>query len=363
MKEEKKLHRRGFIKNLAIMSGAVACGALTAVKAKANPVIPEKETPVPPKKATQLTPEMKVEAPELPWGYQELDPEYVRKLGHIGFYEKECGGGVFWAIMTALKEKIGYPYNFMPLPSRDDFFANLAGKETGKSLQVMMQYGVGGAANFGSLCGAPNGAASAITIALPYHDAEKVIPKLFRYYETTAFPNHEASEYVFEEEYYPPKYLNSKVLPQNVSHSVLCHVSVGKWCAKSGYASKSYERFERCARLAGDVAAMAVTLMNAHIKGDINTVFPTKLSKETASCKVCHFHGEKFEAGQFTRGSMECESCHTDMRPHLGENKLTTAYGIDVGKWAGAAAIGTGVGIGAHAVAGRLSKKGEHDEE
>ncbi|MDK2373167.1 MAG: twin-arginine translocation signal domain-containing protein, partial [Candidatus Korarchaeota archaeon] len=48
------------------------------------------------------------EVPELPWPYEELDVEYVRKLGHLGYYAFECAGGSFWAIMTALKEKVGY---------------------------------------------------------------------------------------------------------------------------------------------------------------------------------------------------------------------------------------------------------------
>ena len=346
MKDEKKLQRRSFIKSAAIISGAAICGAVSAKKSIAS----------------QFTPEP-VEAPRLPWGYQELDPEYVRKLGHLGYYLEECGGGAFWAIMTAIKEKIGSPYNHIPLPSKEEFLDKLAGKKTDKHLQVMMQYGVGGVMDYGTLCGAPNGSASAISIALSFDEAKPVITRLLRFYETASFPSNEANEYADKGEFYPPKYKSSKVLPQSASHSVLCHVSVGKWCEKAGYASGSKERSERCARVTGDVAAMAVTLLNAHMKGELNTVFPMKLSQETVGCRSCHYKGKNFEAGQFTRGFTECESCHGDMRPHLGENKLKTAYGADVGKWAGAAVVGTAVGIGAHAVTGRLGKKGENDEE
>ncbi|MCD6534017.1 MAG: twin-arginine translocation signal domain-containing protein [Deltaproteobacteria bacterium] len=35
MKDEKKLHRRGFIKRAAIISGVAICGAVSAKKAKA----------------------------------------------------------------------------------------------------------------------------------------------------------------------------------------------------------------------------------------------------------------------------------------------------------------------------------------
>ncbi|MFK5926003.1 MAG: C-GCAxxG-C-C family protein [Desulfuromusa sp.] len=343
----KDLQRRKFIKGAAVLSGAAICGVASVNTAKAAETLPEDFVP-----------------PSMPWGYQELDPEYVRKLGHLGYYLEECGGGAFWAIMTALKEKIGYPYNLMPLPSKEKFIEILEGKHKGEPHpQGMMQHGVGGLMNYGSLCGAPNGAAAAINCAIPFKEAKDVTQRLLRYYETEAFPNKKSNEYAVNGEFYVPKYKSQKALPRSPSHSVLCHVSVGKWCEKSGYASGSSERSERCARVAGDTAAMAVTLLNAHMKGNLETVFPMKLSQETVSCRVCHFKGKKFEAGQFTRGSMECSSCHNDMTPHIAENNLKTAYGTSVGTWAGAAVVGTVAGIGAHAVAGRVSKEEPHDEE
>ncbi len=341
------LQRRKFIKGAAVLSGAAICGVATANNAKAAQTLPEDFVP-----------------PPMPWGYQELDPEYVRKLGHLGYYLEECGGGAFWAIMTALKEKIGYPYNLIPMPTKEKFIEILEGKHKGEPHpQVLMQHGVGGLMNYGSLCGAPNGAAAAINSAIPYKEAKDIVPRLLRYYETEAFPNKKSNEYAVNGEFWVPKYKSQKALPRSPSHSVLCHVSVGKWCEKSGYASGSKERSERCARVTGDVAAMAVILMNAHMKGNLETVFPMKLSQDTVSCRVCHFKGKKFEAGQFTRGSMECSSCHNDMTPHIAENNLKTAYGTDVGTWAGAAVVGTVAGIGAHAVAGRVSKEDPHDEE
>ncbi|MCD6188549.1 MAG: C_GCAxxG_C_C family protein, partial [Desulfuromusa sp.] len=269
-----------------------------------------------------------------------------------------------WAIMTALKEKIGYPYNLMPMPTKEKFIEILEGKHKGEPHpQVLMQHGVGGVMDFGSLCGAPNGAAAAINCAVPYKEAKGIVQRLLRYYETEAFPNKKSNEYAVNDEFLVPKYKSQKSLPRSSSHSVLCHVSVGKWCEKSGYASGSKERSERCARVTADTAAMAVILLNAHMKGTLETVFPMKLTQDTVSCRVCHFKGKKFEAGQFTRGSMECSSCHNDMTPHMAENKLKTAYGTDVGTWAGAAVVGTVAGIGTHAVAGRFSKEDPHDEE
>ncbi len=344
----KDLHRRNFIKGAAVLSGAAICGVATANTATAADVLPENFVP-----------------PAMPWGYVELDPEYVRKLGHLGYYLEECGGGAFWAIMTALKEKIGYPYTLTPMPTKEKFIEILEGKHKGEPHpQVMMQHGVGGLVNYGSLCGAPNGAAAAINCAVPFKAVKEIVPRLMRYYETEAFPNKKSNEYAVNNEFLVPKYKSQKSLPRSSGHSVLCHVSVGKWCEHSGYASGSKERSERCARVTADTAAMAVTLLNAHMKGELETVFPMKLSQDTVSCKVCHFKGKKYEAGQFTRGSMECSSCHNDMTPHMAENNLKTAYGTDVGTWAGAAVIGTAAGIGTHAVAGRFNKEEEpHDEE
>ncbi|MGE4318492.1 MAG: twin-arginine translocation signal domain-containing protein [Deferribacterales bacterium] len=344
----KSLNRRDFIKGAAVLSGAAICGAGTVKQAMAE----------------ETAPQTQVEAPPFPWGYQELDPEYVRKLGHLGYYLEECGGGAFWAIMTALKEKIGYPYTLMPLPSKEQFVEHLTNPVEGKHFQVPMQYGVGGVANFGSLCGAPNGSASAVTFAMPFSDVLEIVPRLMRYYETEAFPTDKSNKYAAGHEFLVPKYKSDKALLQSPSDSVLCHVSVGKWCEKSGYASGSKERSERCARVTGDVAAMAVTLMNAKLRGDLDTVFPMQLSHDTAGCRNCHSKGEKYESGQFTRGFMECGSCHDDkMAPHKGHNKLKTAYGADVGTWAGAAVVGTIAGIGAHAVNKRVGKGKNDDEE
>lgn len=344
----KSLNRRDFIKGAAVLSGAAICGA--AVKnAMADETAPAQQ--------------QQVSAPPLPWGYKELDPEYVRKLGHLGYYMEECGGGAFWAIITALKEKVGYPYTLIPTPTKQEYLDALAKGDAAPKFQVPMQYGAGGVVGFASLCGAPNGSASAITYAVPMKDAEEIIKRLMRYYETESFPTDKSNEYAVKHEFLEPKLKSDIALPRSESHSVLCHVSVGKWCEHSGYASGSKERAERCARVTGDVAAMAVIMLNAQMKGQLDTVLPLKYSHDTAGCMSCHTKGDKFESGEFTRGTMECQPCHDEaMVPHKGANTLKTAYGAKVGTWAGAAVIGTVAGIGVHAVNKRVSK-GKDDEE
>ena len=357
----KTLNRRDFIKGVAALSTAAVC-SVAAGNAFADEEKPA-ETAVQPDAVEPAAPTEPGQTPKLPWGkYQELDPEYVRKLGHLGYYLQECAGGAFWGIMTALKEKAGYPYTTIPLPTMDDFMANIDNKKHG--LQVPMSYGAGGVAGFGTLCGAPNGAACAITYILPMEQAEKLIQRLLRYYEVEEFPTKESNDMAVNHEFYPKKMKSDKALLRSASDSVLCHVSVGKWCEKSGYASGSKERAERCGRITGDIAAMAVKMLNAHMKGELDAVFPMKLSHDTVGCMTCHDKGEKFETGQFTRGKMDCGDCHDEkMEPHRGPNTLKTAYGTDVTTFAGAAVIGTIAGIGAHAVNKRITKGKNDDEE
>lgn len=298
------------------------------------------------------------EVPPLPWGYVELDPEYVRKLGHLGYYAFECAGGAFWAIMVALREQMGFPYTTLPIPSVEEVITALKeGKK--EELQVPMHFGAGGGGGYGSLCGALNGACAAMTMALEIKVVKEFTRKLFRWYEVTRIPSDTSNEYAATHQFLVPKYKTDKPLPQSVAQSVLCHASVGRWCVASGYASGSTERSERCGRLTGDVAAMAVTFMNAHLRGE--PVEALTLTQVTADCRTCHYKGKNYEEGQFARGYMQCESCHTDMRPHVGETKIRTAFGADVKTWGGAAAVGTVAGIGSHLVTSRVRENGKQD--
>ena len=342
------MERRDFIKKLAIASGATLLLSSNVVNASALSSTSEANS-------TQT-----LEAPPLPWGYVELDPEYVRKLGHLGYYAFECGGGTFWAIMYALREKIGYPYTLVPIPSKEEVISAL---EERRHIQIPMLYGYGGVVGWGSLCGTLNGSASAVTLAVKFKKAKKIIRALLRWYESTLLPTDISNKYATNHEFFVPRYKTDIALPQTVSTSVLCHVSVARWSQKSGFASGSKERSERCARIAGDVAAKTVELLNASLKkGELKRATAFTLSQTTASCRQCHYKGKHYEKGQFARGFMRCESCHRDMRPHIAENKLRTAFGLDVGTWAKAAAIGSIAGIGTHFVANRLAG-GKEDED
>jgi hypothetical protein len=318
------------------------------------------------------------EAPPLPWPYVKLDPEETRKLGHLGYYAFECGAGAFWAIAVQLKEKVGYPWTLLPIPGKDEVLKLV---NEGEHMLGFFHYGFGGAVGWGSLCGALNGSLLAINMVVKDKEALTEIGRLLlRWYETTPLPSEKANSYGVNHQFYPKKLKSSKWLPQSVSHSVLCHVSVGNWCRVSGYASGSPERSERCGRLTGDTAAMAVELLNAYFDGRLDEVAAgISLSANTVQCRTCHYKGKDYETGQFTRGFMECESCHiADIRPHAhifvgfsseggstslaGRQTVETSKAKNVLSVAGAsAALGlvAGTMVGAYAAkSGKEDKRG-----
>ncbi len=335
------MDRRRFFKKLLLATGAgvVATPALaSAAQQQRN------QTGIPP----------------MPWGYKELDPEEVRKLGHLGYYASECGAGVVWAIMYSLKKRVGYPYTMLPIPDIDEV---MDGVKHHKHVDMLFHYAAGGVEGYATLCGAANGAAFAIECALGMHKAKGIVRRLYRWYESHPFPSEKSNELAEKHEFLVPYYKFDKALPRVCSHSVLCHVQVSHWCKVSGYASGSKERAERCARIAADVAAHAVVLMNAEINGELHK-YPFVVDHDTASCRVCHYKGKVYEQGAFDRGFMECASCHTkEIKAHAKESELKTAFGINMGEWVGAAAVGSLAAVGTHLVVTNLRSKEEDDDE
>lgn len=239
----------------------------------------------------EVTKEIAQEVPASPWTYVNLDVETVRKKGHARYYEGDCAFGAFAGIVEALQEVVGFPFTQVPVK--------------------MMEFGAGGVAGWGTTCGSLIGASAAINLVTDRATASMLINELMTWYSQTPFPSQTSNEYAVKHEFLVKEYKSDKELPQSVSNSPLCHVSVTEWCQASGMASGSIERAERCGRLTGDVAAKAVELLNANLAG---TFEPTlKLSQESQGCMACHSKGENFEMGQFTQGKMECTDCH---EPH-----------------------------------------------
>ncbi|HEY76992.1 MAG TPA: C_GCAxxG_C_C family protein [Thermoflexia bacterium] len=200
--------------------------------------------------------------------------------------------GAFSAVVTALKDAVGSPYDLIPLD--------------------MMRYGEGGMAGYGSLCGAINGASAAITLVAGEEHYKKLVTELLTWYTQTPLPTEISNQYAVNHEFLVDELKTDEPLPQSVSGSTLCHVSVTKWCLASGYASGSKERSERCGRLTGDVAAKAVELLNLLADNAFESAL--SLSEEAETCRACHKKGDDFDAGQFTRGKENCLNCHEN--PH-----------------------------------------------
>ena len=219
------------------------------------------------------------------WPLNGLDTDESRETAYEIFYNrsrfssaagKHCASAAFGSIVGMLQETFAHdrnnPYHNIPLS--------------------MMQWGAGGAAGFGSLCGALNGACTAIGLACSNDDAKKYISDLLTWYSETDLPIYPSPV---------PEYNHV----QSAAGSNLCHVSVTNWCIASGYASKSPQRFDRCACLAADVASKTVEMLNSGIGGTLGNP-----RDNSTNCGQCHYMGTDFAGGQFTHGAMNCSTCH-----------------------------------------------------
>jgi NADH pyrophosphatase NudC (nudix superfamily) len=159
-----------------------------------------------------------------------------------------------------------------------------------------MRYGGGGTAGWASLCGALNGSAALIGLFTKKDDDLKIlVDEMFLWYEQTELPV-----------YIPKKPTYNIEITKSISVSVLCHVSVTKWCKVSGHKAFSKAQKERCKRLAADTARKTVEVLNAHFVGQ--TSVARQFNKKTKECRSCHTKGSEL---QNTRGKMSCTSCHS----------------------------------------------------
>ena len=199
--------------------------------------------------------------PTWPCPYKPLDPETIRKSAHKFYYDGGCGYGAFNAIIGALQETVGEPFTEIPTQ--------------------MLYFGSGGGAGWGTLCGALNGAAAAISLVVDRTNAsadQRAVRVVHggrsRATSATSTPHARCSWSTAT-----PR------LKQTQPGSPLCHASVSSWCTLAGYKASDPERAERCARLTGDVAARAVELLNRYSEGLQGGVRHAEGRQE---CHTCH---------------------------------------------------------------------------
>lgn len=215
--------------------------------------------------------------PARAWKYSKLRPDYLAQQAYYATAKGHCMYGVFAPVMQQLGNKFGEPYRSFPVD--------------------MMVYGAGGAGGWGSLCGALNGAAALTGLFVRDETQQKqLISKLFKWYETAKLPT-----------FQPSKPFVKMAMPASISNSILCHMSVTKWCKVSGEKTHTKEQKERCKRLTADVTRKTVELLNAHFAAP-HAAGPTRPPKPKG-CVACHT--AKGSTIQNSRGKMSCTSCHT----------------------------------------------------
>lgn len=264
--------RRDFLRN-TLTCGFVAAGAAVAM----HSMLPAEAMSAP----SKMQP--------WPWPYSPLDPEAGRKLGHDSYYSgKGCCYGSFHAIMELLRQTVGDPYTLIP--------------------SEIMVYGHGGAVGWGTLCGALNGAAAAISLATDKKASDILVSELLGWYSQAHLPSDCSNHYAMQKSYMVNKC--EKKLQQSKSDSPLCHISVSKWCGVTGFKINDAERKDRCARLVGDCVAYAVNILNDNYNGVFKPVYAEP--ETVTNCSSCH--GETQDVADVL-SKMNCQQCHGD--PHI----------------------------------------------
>jgi len=198
------------------------------------------------------------------WQYVSLVPGTVAAEAYRLMPEGGCMYAAFTSILTAWGKASGQSVSSFPVH--------------------MMKYGEGGIGGWGTVCGALNGGAA--IIGLFEKDRKRrgaIIAELFSWYESTRLPS-----------YLPNR--DSAKIPATAAESVLCHVSVGRWCETSGNKVLSKEMNERCRRLTADVAAKTVELLNKSLDHAVT------LAPDNSTPRA--------EEAPKSFGKMKCITCH-----------------------------------------------------
>jgi cytochrome c553 len=234
-----------------------------------------------------------------PWPYAQLNVEQMRKAGHDAYWSgKGCSYGAFHALVSGLRVAIGEPYNSLPTE--------------------IMIYGHGGGAGWGALCGALNGPCALISLVCTKTRADIINNELLGWYTQALFPSDLSNQYAVESAYGDNRY--TQALQQNVSGSILCHVSVTEWCKVTSIAVGDLKRKERCARITGDVAAYAAKLLNDEFQSQFAATYTSPQS--VAICGTCHGStGSK----PYTAVKMECVQCHGNMHNSIPTGIIASA--------------------------------------
>lgn len=236
---------------------------------------------------TPTASEVAPEAPPLPWKWVELDPLEAGRRAYRNYPIKGgCGSASYLALLSLLKEKVGYPYTTLP--------------------DMMMLHAGSGYAGQGTLCGALGGASLIINL-VTYGKKDRIlsqmIDRLFWWYSEQNFPTTR-----FDDISSKPGQAQAKAM------SPLCHTSVSKWTLTAGVEVKSKDKVERCSKVAGEVVYMTTLALNEYFAAKWKPPV-WKPSKEIEHCIGCHgpdTEEHTADGPNNQQGHMECLMCHGD---------------------------------------------------
>lgn len=212
-------------------------------------------------------------ATALPWNYQKLDVEAVRKAGFDNYGKAGCMYGAAAALLLEMAKTPDSPWKTIPMD--------------------MFRYGAGGVGSWGTLCGALNGAVAVMSMALGVKG--DLIDNLMNWYQEEPFPSTKHDAYA--------KFKNQVT---SVAKSPLCHASVSIWCDAAKAKVGSDEKKDRCAKLTGDCAAYVAQQLNDML--DKMPVAKIAATADYASCMGCHTGSTSLLDNE--QGKMNCTPCH-----------------------------------------------------
>ena len=169
----------------------------------------------------------------------------------------------------------------------------------------MFEHAGQGYAGHGTLCGTLG--VSSYLINLVIYDKEgnyrTVIDRMMWWYAGMYFPTER-----FDEISSCPNQVKAQAM------TPLCHSSVSKWTLAAGAEVTSKEKYERCAKVAGEVVYTVVYYLNEYFEGRWKPAKWTA-SEETTHCIECHgpqSYGRYENGINNQQGHMECLLCHKD---------------------------------------------------
>ncbi len=178
-------------------------------------------------------------------------------------------------------EKFGAPYSTFPFSS--------------------MAYGKSSTAESGGTCGCLISGAHVISLFFPPKIAIPLQKELQRWYEVTNLP-------VFKPT--PQASTTPDEIIPTTAGSILCHISVARWCRASDFASGSQQRMERCSRVSADTAVKVASLINAQMDGAFKPEMTRSEMYQSCTTEGCHGPNKDDFANANYKGTMDCAPCH-----------------------------------------------------